>query len=91
MTSLCWLLQAYDTDSVSELKSKVEAREGVPVGEQRLLWQGKELVNSKTLAESHLGEGDCFRLVLRICGGAPKKKKKVRSDLSLPAAGFWCP
>ena len=66
---------------MSLLKQKVEDREGIPPAEQRLLWQGRELVNSSTLAECSLGEGDCFRVVLRVCGGAPKKKKKVAATL----------
>merc|ERR1712100_920855 len=73
-------LEASATDEVSLLKQKVEDREGIPPAEQRLLWQGRELVNSSTLAECSLGEGDCFRVVLRVCGGAPKKKKKGGDD-----------
>ena len=48
----------------------------MPPAHQRLLFEGREMADGKTLADYDLCHGSTVQLVLRICGGAPKKKKK---------------
>lgn len=69
-------LQVTETDAIAHLKAKIQEKEGVPPEQQRLLFAGRELENAKTVAGSQLENGSTVRLLLRVCGGAPKKKKK---------------
>jgi hypothetical protein len=76
--------QVLETDVVSALKARVHEREGVPPAQQRLLFAGRELEDGDTLASREVGPGSSVQLLLRVCGGAPKKKKKA-THLSIRA------
>jgi len=61
---------------LAAVKSQIEAREGIPFAQQRLLLGGKQLPDSRTLSAHELESGGGLRLVLSLRGGAPKKKGK---------------
>lgn len=63
---------AFDVDSygtVEEVKAKIQHREGIPVDQQRLIYVGRGLESSKTLASYNIHDGSMLHLVLRLCGG----------------------
>lgn len=43
-----------ESDTIKELKERVEKREGIPVDQQRLVFNGRQLENSKTVKECNL-------------------------------------
>nr|XP_046243323.1 ubiquitin-like protein ISG15 [Scatophagus argus] len=55
-------------ETVSTFKSKVEAREGVPVSQQRLLHESKEMTGGK-LADYNVKNQSTIYLMLRLRGG----------------------
>lgn len=61
---------------VAALKAAVEAKEGVPAEEQRLVFAGLELEDARTLAEYGLVKESTVDLVLRLEGSGGKKRKK---------------
>ena len=59
--------------TVSELKKKVEARTGIPPGDQRLIYAGKQLQDNRCLSDyPTLQNGSNIMLVLRLPGGSLK-------------------
>merc|ERR1712166_722780 len=60
---------------VSHLMQQIEDIEGIPSSEQRLFHGGRQLHTRRTLTDHCVRAGATVRLGLRLCGGAPKKKK----------------
>lgn len=69
-------LEVSETEDVAAVKARIADREGVPVGMQRLIFGGKQLEDGRNLQDYSIGKDSTLHLVLRILGGAPKKKKK---------------
>ncbi|PHH82602.1 hypothetical protein CDD82_5446 [Ophiocordyceps australis] len=55
---------------VSQIKEKVEEKEGIPPVQQRLIFGGKQMADDKTAQEYSLQAGDTLHLVLALRGGA---------------------
>jgi len=54
---------------VSQIKEKVEEKEGIPPVQQRLICSGKQMVDDKTAADYQLEGGATLHLVLALRGG----------------------
>ena len=52
-------------DTICCIKSKISEREGLPHGQQRLLWSGREVGNGMTLRECGIKTGSKLHVVLR--------------------------
>lgn len=50
---------------VSSIKGKIADQIGVPVGQQRLIFQGKVLKDEHLLSKYHIKNGDTLHLVKR--------------------------
>jgi len=62
-------LQVDVNNTISEIKEKIQDKEGIPPEQQRLIFNGNQLEDGKTLAEYNIEEGSCLHLVLRLRGG----------------------
>jgi hypothetical protein len=58
-------LEAELTDTVLNLKGKIQSKEGFPTAQQRLVFDGKQLEDDVTLADSKLQKDSIFYLILR--------------------------
>nr|BAB19016.1 2',5'-oligo adenylate synthetase A [Gallus gallus] len=58
------------TDTVKQLKQQIYARQHVPVEQQRLTYETKELENHHTLEHYHVQPRSTIYLLLRLRGGA---------------------
>lgn len=56
-------------DTIKSVKEKIEAKEGYPVDQQRLIFHGHQLEDEHTLADYKVLEGDTLHLVMRLRGG----------------------
>lgn len=59
----------FPDESVTDFKAKVEAREGVPTSQQRLIHEGKEMVDGRLLSDYNVQEHSTIFLTFRLRGG----------------------
>ena len=63
-------LDVQATDTVQDVKRKLQDKEAIPAGQQRLVFQTRELEDSRTLADYNIQRDSNLGLVLRLVGGA---------------------
>ena len=68
LTDLTITLNAQSTDTIANLKSKIEEKEGIPINQQRLFFGKKQLEDQQTLNYYVIESTFLLQLVLRVRG-----------------------
>ena len=66
LTGKSLTLEVTDTDTIASIKQKIFEKDGIPIDQQRLVFNGKQLEDGQTIADYNINADANIHLVLRL-------------------------